>query len=277
MKKLLKRIAAINDLSTFGKCSLTVVIPVLSAMGYEVCPIVTTYLSAHTGFPDPENFDLSHTTEAVTKHLEKLGVTFDAVFTGYIPTVSQMETVKHFMIKNKIEKKLIMVDPVLGDEGKLYTFFDNETVKKMRELCLYADVITPNYTEACFLANLPYKEMLTKENVRTLIDKLNAFGMANKIVITSVPVEDKICMVVSEFGELEIIECDYVKGEYCGAGDVFSSIILGKLLEGKTIRESALYAHEALVEIIKETYNMGGTKEQGLVYEKFFKFLIDKS
>ena len=104
MKKLLKRIAAVNDLSTFGKCSLTVVIPVLSAMGYEVCPIVTAYLSAHTGFPDPENFDLSHTTEAVTNHLEKLGVTFDAVFTGYIPTVSQMETVKHFMIKNKIEQ-----------------------------------------------------------------------------------------------------------------------------------------------------------------------------
>ncbi|MBE7020066.1 MAG: pyridoxamine kinase [Ruminococcaceae bacterium] len=277
MKKLLKRIAAVNDLSTFGKCSLTVVIPVLSAMGYEVCPIVTSYLSAHTGFENPANFDLSHTTKDITSHLEKLGVDFDAVFTGYIPTVFQMEDIKQFMIKNKLLKKLIMVDPVLGDDGKLYTFFDNTTVKKMRELCLYADVITPNYTEACFLANLPYKEMLTKENVRTLIDKLNAFGMANKIVITSVPVEDKTCMVVSEFGELEIIECEYVEGIYCGAGDVFSSILLGKLLEGQNIMDSALYSHRALTEIIKETHALGGTWEQGLVYEKFFKFMIDKS
>ncbi len=277
MKKLLKRIAAVNDLSTFGKCSLTVVIPVLSAMGFEVCPIVTTYLSAHTGFSEPANFDLSHTTKAVVNHLDKLGVEFDAVFTGYIPTVSQMEDVKQFIIKNKLLKKLVMVDPVLGDDGKLYTYFDNATVKKMRELCLYADVITPNYTEACFLANLPYKEKLTRENVRTLIDRLNAFGMANKIVITSVPVEDKICMVVSEFGELEIIECEYVKGEYCGAGDVFSSIVLGKMLEGSNIMDSALFSHKALSEIIKETYDLGGTWEQGLVYEKFFKFLIDKS
>ena len=101
--------------------------------------------------------------------------------------------------------------------------------------------------------------------------------MANKIVITSVPVEDKICMVVSEFGELEIIECEYVKGEYCGAGDVFSSIVLGKMLEGSNIMDSALFSHKALSEIIKETYDLGGTWEQGLVYEKFFKFLIDKS
>ncbi len=277
MKKLLKRIAAVNDLSAFGKCSLTVVIPVLSAMGYEVCPIVTSYLSAHTGFKDPANFDLSHTTRAVVNHLDTLGVTFDAVFTGYIPTVAQMEDVKQFIIKNKLEKRLIMVDPVLGDEGKLYTFFDNATVKKMRELCLYADVITPNYTEACFLANLPYKEMLTKEQVRILIDKLNAFGMANKIVITSVPVDNKMCMAVSEFGELEIIECEYVKGQYCGAGDVFSSVVLGKLLEGNNILDAALFSHKALAEIITETYNMGGTWEQGLVYEKFFNFSIDKS
>ncbi len=272
MKKLLKRIAAVNDLSTFGKCSLTAVIPTLSAMGYEVCPIVTSYLSYHTGFLEPANFDLTYTTAEIIERLKNLNVEFDAVFTGYIPTTEQMEIVKHFIIENKVNGNLVLIDPVLGDDGKLYTYFDNNTVKKMRELCLYADIITPNYTEACFLANLPYKENITKENARTLIDRINAMGIANKIIITSVPIDDKNCMIVSELGEMEIIECEYVKGEYCGAGDVFSSLVLGQYLKGENILESANYAHEAVTEIIKKTYDMGGTWEQGLVYEKFFSF-----
>lgn len=272
MKKLIKRIAAVNDLSTFGKCSLTVVIPTLSAMGYEVCPIVTGYLSAHTGFENPASFDLAHTTNDIISHLDKLGVEFDSVFTGYIPTTEQMEDIKQFVIKNKIKGNFILVDPVLGDEGKLYTFFDNKTVKKMRELCLYADLITPNYTEACFLANLPYKESITEENARALIDRLNSFGIANKIIVTSAPVNGKKCMIVSEFGEIEIIECEYVKGEYCGAGDMFSSVVLGEMLGGKNVSEAAVSAHNVLAEIIKETYRMGGSWEQGLVFEKFFQF-----
>ena len=272
MKKLLKRVAAINDLSTFGKCSLTVVIPTLSAMGYEVCPIVTSYLSYHTGFENPANFNLEFTTKDILSRLDDLGVEFDAVFTGYIPTVSQMETVKQFMIKNKIKEKFVLVDPVLGDDGKLYTFFDDSSVKKMRELCLYADLVTPNFTEACFLAKLPYKETVTRENIRALVDRLNGHGMANKIIITSVPLEDKMCMVVSEYGELEIIECEYIKGDYCGAGDVFSSVVLGEMLNGKNVKEAAVNAHNVLTEIIKETYNLGGSWEQGLVYEKFFQF-----
>ena len=160
----------------------------------------------------------------------------------------------------------------MGDEGKLYTFFDNSTVKKMRELCLYADLVTPNYTEACFLSNLPYKETISKEDVRVLVDKLNSFGIANKLIITSVPVDNKKCIVVSWYGEIEIIECEYVKGEYCGAGDLFSSVVLGEMLNGKTVKEAAVNAHEILKEVISETYNMGGTWEQGLVFEKFFQF-----
>ena len=272
MKKLIKRVAAINDLSTFGKCSLTVVIPTLSAMGFEVCPVITSYLSAHTGFENPANFDLGYTTKDIFAHLKKLDVEFDAVFTGYIPTIEQMEDVKQFVIENKIKEKLILIDPVLGDNGKLYTFFDNESIKKMRELCLYADVVTPNFTEACFLAQLPYKEEITKENARLLIDKINTKGIANKIIITSVPIEGKNCMIVSEYGELEIIECEYIKGEYCGAGDMFSSLVLGEMLNGKAVKEAAISSHETLKEIIKETYTMGGSWEQGLVYEKFFNF-----
>lgn len=272
MKKLLKRVAAVNDMSTFGKCSLTVVIPTLSAMGYEVCPIVTSYLSAHTGFENPANFDLTYTTKDIINHLGKLQVEFDAVFTGYIPTIEQMEVIKQFVIENKIKEKLILIDPVLGDGGKLYTYFNNATVKKMRELCLYADVITPNFTEACFLAGLPYKDEITKENARALIDRINSKGIANKIIITSVPIDGRNAMIVSEYGELEIIDCEYVKGEYCGAGDVFSSVVLGEMLNGKNVREAAVSSHEILSEIIKETYNLGGTWEQGLVCEKFFDF-----
>ena len=176
MKKLIKRIAAVNDISTFGKCSLTVAIPALSSMGYEVCPIVTSYLSAHTGFENPVFVDMTEHSQAVISHLKELDVEFDSVYTGYIPTLNQMETVKKFVIENKVKKSLIMIDPVLGDDGKLYSYFDNSHIKKMRELCLFSDVITPNYTEACFLANYEYKESgydFIKKDIKLTTNSVN--------------------------------------------------------------------------------------------------------
>lgn len=276
MKKLIKRIAAINDMSVFGKCSLTVAIPTLSAMGYEVCPIATSYLSAHTGFESPAIFDLTDTSDDIIKHLDKLGVEFDGVYTGYIPSVEQMEKIKHFVIDKKVKGGFILIDPVLGDDGQLYKGFDNRTVKKMRELCLFADLVTPNFTEACLLTNCTYKDNCNEKDARILVDRLNAFGMANKIIITSVPFGDKKNMIVSEYGELEIIECDYVDGDYCGAGDLFASYVMGEMLGGKTVKEAAVNSHSFLEEIIKETYKMGGTWEQGLVFEKFLNIKKNK-
>lgn len=270
MKKALKRIIAINDLSVFGKCSHTVTLPLLSAAGIEVCPVITAYLSAHTAFENPIITDMTPSLSPTLSHLDELGVESDCVFTGYIYTAEQFETVKKFVSKRKYEGNIIITDPVMADDGKLYYPFDNTTVKNMRELCLFADYITPNFTEACLLANLPVPESINQKQADMLIARLNMLGINGKIIITGVPFEDGRKVIIEGFNDKATIHsCEYVEGSFCGTGDVYSAIFTAEIIKGTPLTEAVDIAGDFVSAAVAATKTAETDFRQGLLFEKF--------
>ena len=274
MPEKMKRIISINDLSVFGKCSQTVAIPVLSRMGFEVCPVITAYLSAHTAFENPVITDMTDSLKPCLSHLSKLGADADVIYTGYIYKPEQFPVIQEFVIKNKIEGKLIITDPVMADDGELYQPFTNDTVKKMRELCLFADIITPNFTEACLLAGLSVPESVNEAQVSTLVARLNMQGINGKIVITGIPFSDGSKKIALGFNDnAEIIDCEYVDCEYCGTGDVFSAVVCGCVAKGLDLYESIIKARDFVYKAVVETKKADGPKKQGIYFERFLSEL----
>jgi len=275
MGEKIKRIISINDLSVFGKCSQVVAIPVLSAMGFEVCPVLTAYLSAHTAFDNPRITDMTESLSGCFSHLNELGVSSECVFTGYVYNTAQFEPIKKYVMKKKSEGNLIVTDPVMADNGELYYPFNQETVRKMRELCLFADVITPNFTEACFLAGLPMIESINEAQADMLIAKLNMYGINGKIVITGVPFADGTKKIINGYNDkAEIIDCDYVECEYCGTGDVFASVLCGYLANKVELHDAIIKTRDFVYKVVCETKKQNVPEKQGIVFEQFLAELI---
>ena len=171
----MKKIAAIHDMSCFGRCALTVIIPLLSAMGHQVVPIPTALLSTHTGgFEDPYFMDLSDQMLKIVEHFEQLGVKFDAIYSGFLGSARQIHIVED-IIDRFGGNGPVLVDPVMGDDGKLYSTYTDELVRGMTQLCRKADIITPNLTEACFMLGKPYiASGYTKEYIEDMLRELIA-------------------------------------------------------------------------------------------------------
>lgn len=271
-----QKVLAVNDLSSVGKCSLGVIIPILSAMKIEVCPVVTTILSAHTGFEHPYIVDLSRHLDPMFAHILSESSGFGFAYSGYLGSSQQMDIVKkHFETLKKSGTK-ILVDPVLGDHGKCYSAFDATSIEKMAQLCRIADLITPNYTEACLLANAPYQETESDEAVR-LAGALSAALSVPSVVITGVPLKTGKCIVIWENGKGAAIPCDYVKGEYSGTGDAFASVLCGCLIKGETLCDAVCKAHRFVRTAIRETDRMGGSPKEGIMVEAFLHLLSEES
>ena len=169
----MKRILTIQDISCLGKCSLTVALPLLSAMGVETVILPTAVLSTHTMFSGFTCKDLSDQLGPITEHWKKEDITFDAIYTGYLGTEEEIETVKEIIRTFRGPETLVFVDPAMGDNGKLYPAFDEQYAKKNATLCAVADVIVPNLTEASFMTGLPYREEYEEDYVRRMLQALN--------------------------------------------------------------------------------------------------------
>ena len=275
MKKAIKRVISINDLSVFGKCSHTVTTPLLSAAGIEVCPAVTAYLSAHTAFENPVITDMTDTLAPTLSHLDELGVESDCVFTGYIYTPEQFDAIKSFVAKRKSQGNIIITDPVMADDGKLYHPFDQTTVKKMRELCLFADYITPNFTEACLLAGYPVLDSITPGQADALIARLNTLGINCKIIITGVPMKTGVTAIIEGYNDKAVLHrYHHTEGNFCGTGDVFSAVLTAYILKGRPLSDAIDFARDFVSEAVIETKNAGIDPRQGLLFEKFMGRII---
>lgn len=267
-----KRVAAIHDISCFGKCSLTVALPVISAAGIEVSIIPTAVLSTHTGGFTGYTFrDLTDDIVPVADHWKSLGLEFDAFYTGYLGSFRQIHMVSEIFDTLKSENTVIIVDPVMGDNGSLYDAFDNNFPAEMKKLCRKADIIVPNITEALFMLGEAYKEgPYTKENINNLLKRLSYIG-PSRIVLTGVYLDDdKIGAACydRETNEICYILEERVKGYYHGTGDVFASALTAGVMKGLKLSDSVSLAVMFTLESIKRTSKAGTDLRFGVNFEE---------
>ncbi len=269
-----KRVIAINDISSFGKCSLTVAISVLSAAGLEACSIPTAVLSAHTGFKGYTFCDLTENILPSAEHWNTLGLEFDGIYSGYLGSKEQIDKVSHLMDMFDVGIKL--VDPVMGDDGVLYDGFQPEFCDEMKKLIKKADIIVPNVTESCFLTGIDYKEEHTKDYIDELIRALSDICDAS-IVITGINSnKDKIAIAVRENGQTTYVENEKQSATYSGTGDVFASTFMASLMHGKSLVTSAHIAAEFVGECIEKTPAALSSRHYGINFELNIKSLLEK-
>lgn len=279
LNKTTKRLLTIQDISCVGQCSLTVALPIISAFGTECAILPTAVLSTHTaGFKGYTCMSLTNEFPAIISHWKSESINFDLIYTGYLCGASQIQMVKD--IKNQLLKKdgLLIVDPVMADNGKFYTGFDSEFASEMATLCAQADVIIPNLTEACFLTQTEYiAEGYDKEYIEQLTEKLCDLG-AKKVILTGVSFEkNKLGVAVrdAETGDIFYYFNNRIDHNFHGTGDVYSSTVAGALSIGLTIEQAASLAVDYTVEVMKLSYDERLTHWYGVRFEKGIAFLCE--
>jgi len=252
-----KRIAAIHDISGFGKCSLTVVLPILSAAGIEVIMIPTAVLSSHTGgLPNYAYRDLTADMSGFVKQWKELDLQFDALYSGYLGSYEQIAIVSDLFDTFKTEDNFIIVDPVMGDNGVLYKTVTAEMAEGMAQLCLKADLIVPNFTEAAFLLGEKFREgPYTRDYVEDLLRRLSALG-PKQVVITGVWFSADLLGAVGYSRETENVSYAFsqkIKGTYHGTGDIFASALLSGILNGMGLDNAIQLAADFTAGCIRRT------------------------
>lgn len=266
-----KRVAAIHDISCFGKCSLTVALPVLSAAGLEVCCIPTAVLSTHTGgFSGYTYRDLTADILPIAEHWESLSLQFDCVYTGFLGSAEQTGIICRVLDKIASPEALVMVDPVMGDNGNLYSVFSEGFPSAMRELCAGADVIVPNMTEAYLLLGETYRPGPYDEHeINRLLEGLAAL-CRGQVVLTGVYLDETMlgaAVLDAHSGLRELVLRRKVDGFYHGTGDVYASSLLSALLRGFSLSEAAGIAADYTVLSIETTKAMDKDLRYGVNFE----------
>ena len=249
----MKRVLSIQDISCLGKCSTTIALPIISAMGVETTILPTAILSTHTMFEGFTVKDLTSELAPICEHWKKEGVRFDAIYTGYLGTVEQMDIVKKIFADFADENTIKFVDPVMADHGKLYPAFDEAYAKENAKFCGVADVIVPNLTEACFMTDTEYREDYDEAYVQALLHKLADLG-AKIVVLTGIGLSEGANGVYgldTTTGEYFTYQNENVGASYHGTGDVFSSVSVGALMRGLSLRDAFALAADYTVETIK--------------------------
>ncbi|MBM6689862.1 pyridoxamine kinase [Fusobacterium mortiferum] len=281
MESLVKKVAAIHDLSGYGRASLTTIIPILSNMKVQVCPVPTAILSTHTGGFEGYSFiDLTDYMQEHINHWKKLELEFDCIYSGFLGSPKQIEIVADFIDFFGKKAKFTVVDPVMGDNGKLYSTMGNEMVVGMRKLIKNADIITPNFTEVIYLLGKEYKENITLDEAKEYLKELA--NMGPKIVIaTSVPDEesnklDRKTSVVAYDRENDVfwrVSCRYIPASYPGTGDAYTSVVIGSLLQGDSLPIAIERGVQFITQCIMASYGFKYPKKEGVLLEKMLDVL----
>lgn len=267
------RVAAIHDLSGFGRASLTVIIPILSTMGVQACPLPTAVLSSHTGgFNDYHFVDMTENMVKIIDHWKALDIAFDAIYSGFLGSPRQVDIVMDFIGAFARSEQFVVVDPVMGDDGKPYKTMGPEMIRQMQSLVSHADIITPNFTEAAFLLGEPYPDNLDERQIKQWILRLCEKG-PGKVIITSVPVAGRknLSGVVAfdrEDGRFWKVDCTYIPAHYPGTGDAFASVIVGGLLQGDSLPIALDRAVQFVSMAIRSTFGYNYPSREGVLLER---------
>lgn len=271
MHSAVQRIAAIHDLSGFGGGSLSAVVPILSALGIQVCALPTALLSTHTGGFSGFHFrDLTEDMRCIISHWKDLGLYFDGIYSGFLGSAEQIHIVRDFITTFRKQSSLVVVDPVLGDDGQLYETMHPQMIEGMRELTACADVITPNLTEAALLLGHepgPVSTPIVKDWARDL----SSLG-PERIIITSVPENHGSGTSVIAYDKANErfwkVVCPYIPACYPGTGDIFASVITGSLLQGDSLPLSLDRAVQFVSLAIRATFGHNFPEREGVFLER---------
>ena len=277
MTKPVYEVAAVHDLSGYGKCSLAAAIPILAAMGIQACPLPTSVLSTQTsGFKNYTFFDFTDHMQGIIDHWKTLDIKFDAIYTGFLGSCKQIDIIINFIEKFDHEKMIIVIDPVLGDDGELYDTISNTIVEGMKKLVTKATLITPNSTEAAILLGENNYKKLPDKKIKSILAALAEMG-PDMVVITSVEAENESHPIVAAYdkklNKYWKIKNDYIPVSYPGTGDIFASIVTGCKLKGETLPVCVATAVEFITAAIKETYAHNIPSRNGILFEKVLNML----
>ena len=272
----MKRIVSIQDLSAVGKCSLTVALPIISAMGIECAVVPTAVLSTHTQFQGFTFRDLTDEMEPIADHWKQQGLTFDAVCTGYLGSFRQVDIVKRYF-RDFGGGAQIIVDPAMGDNGRLYAGFGPEFPKKMAELMEGADLVLPNITEAAFMLGMDYKEHYDRGYIMALLEGLLSLG-AKTAALTGVSFEEGRLGAVSLDGSGAFSEyyTDRLPVNFHGTGDIYSAAAAGALVLGKSVPEALALAADYTAECIRLTLAEENHSWYGVNFEQATPYLLER-
>ena len=281
-----KKIAVINDLSGFGRCSLTAAISVIAAMGVQPCPLPTAVLSAQTGYPSYFCDDYTDKMENFRQEWEKMDAQFDGIYTGFVASEQQIEKIFTFLKTFQRKNTFLLVDPVMGDNGNVYAMFTDRLLSLMKELVWKADAITPNLTELCLLTDTDYRmiqNMTDERNLLTIVEQM-ARNVIKKgpdtVVVTGIHFLDgedgveKMGNLAVSGKQVSLSAFPYVGGSYSGTGDLFASVIAAGIARGDKITDSIRLAggfiERAIVDSVKENI----PRNDGVNYEQFLGMLM---
>ena len=274
----MKRVVTIQDISCIGKCSLTVALPIISAMGIETAIVPTAVLSTHTQFKNFTFRDLSEDIPLIQKHWKEENFKFDGIYTGYLGSIQQIDILKDFFKTFKTNDNFIFIDPVMGDNGKLYVGFNQEFADEMAKLCKMADIIVPNLTEASAMLNMEYKEKYTEEEIKQILIDLSKLG-PKKVILTGVSFKENELGVMSYDKDTNVFFSYFrekIPVKYHGTGDIFSSTLVGAIVNGNLVEEALKIAVDYVWETINDTYKTNKKDAYGVNFESKIPYLIKK-
>ena len=265
-RKPIKRAAVLHDLCTVGKAAMTNILPVLSVLGVEACPVPTMVLSTHTGgYGKPAVYPLSGFAGDCGKHLKEQGFSFDAVFVGYLGNEKNVREAYAFL--DDFSSGPILFDPIMADHGKFYSNFDESYNALLKGLIPRCTLMTPNYTESCLLTGEPYEEICTEDKLHKIALKLKKLGCKNA-VITSIPLEGRLSAVgILTEDRTEWFTYEPTGRAYPGTGDLFSAVLLGALLKDLPLEKAAGAAHRFVAHCIQKSDEAGYDTREGVLLE----------
>ena len=272
----MKRILTIQDISCFGKCSLTIALPVISAMGVETVILPTALLSTHTMFKNFTVKDLSDQLLPIAEHWKNEGITFDAIYTGYLGSPTEIEITKQIFRMFRSDDTMIFVDPVMGDNGRLYTAFDEEYARLNAGLCAEADIIVPNITEACFMTGTEYREVYDEAYILNLLSGLSQLGTKTAVLtgVSLSPEKTGLYGLDTGTGRTFRYQNDRVDASFHGTGDLFSSAAIGAAVQGIPLLEAFRIAADYTALTIRETLKNPDKPGYGVDFEATIPALL---
>ena len=263
-----KKIALINDFSGFGRCSIAVELPIISKLKVQCCPLPTSIFSNHTGFPSHFMEDFTPNMEDFIAEWKKLNLTFSGISTGFLGSADQIRIVSNFISDFRTKDTVVVVDPVMGDYGKPYPTYTEDMCRRMKDLVKYADIITPNLTEASILTDTPYKEQLTTSEILELAKKLSDLG-PSKVVITGIPQKSYLCNFCYEEGkDPAFVKTHKVGQSRSGTGDIFAAIISADAVNGIPFYDSVKKASLFIKKCILRSLELDIPLTDGVCFEE---------